>query len=47
MPPQDPASPNVLLNMVSATVLGLILGVGAAMAAEMINPTVRLRKDEL
>jgi polysaccharide biosynthesis transport protein len=46
VPPQDPASPNVLLNMVSATVLGLILGIGAAMAAEMINPTVRLRKED-
>ena len=46
VPPQDPASPNVLLNMVSATVLGLILGIGAAMAAEMINPKVRLRKEE-
>jgi len=46
VPPQDPASPNVLLNMVSATVLGLILGLGAAMGAEMINPTVRLRKNE-
>jgi succinoglycan biosynthesis transport protein ExoP len=46
VPPQDPASPNVLLNMISATVLGLILGMGAAMAAEMINPKVRLRKEE-
>ena len=47
VPPQDPASPNVLLNMISAAVLGLILGMGAAMAAEMINPKVRLRKEEL
>ena len=46
VPPQDPASPNVALNMVSATVLGLILGLGAALAAEMINPTVRLRKED-
>jgi polysaccharide biosynthesis transport protein len=46
VPPQDPATPNVLLNMVSAVVLGLILGVGAGMAAEMINPKVRLRKQE-
>ena len=46
VPPQDPASPNVLLNMISAVVLGLILGVGAGMAAEMINPKVRLRKQE-
>jgi len=46
VPPQDPASPNVLLNMISAVVLGLILGLGAAMAAEMINPKVRVRTDE-
>jgi succinoglycan biosynthesis transport protein ExoP len=43
--PSDPASPNVALNMASATVLGVILGLGAALAAEMINPKVRLRKD--
>jgi uncharacterized protein involved in exopolysaccharide biosynthesis len=46
VPPQDPASPNVLLNMISAVVLGLILGVGAGVAAEMISPKVRVRKDE-
>jgi succinoglycan biosynthesis transport protein ExoP len=44
--PQDPASPNILLNMISATVLGIILGIGAALGAEMINPQVRLRKEE-
>jgi len=46
VPPQDPASPNVLLNMISAVVLGLILGVGAGLVAEMINPKVRMRRDE-
>ena len=45
VPPQDPSSPNVALNMASATVLGIILGLGAAIGAEMINPLVRLRKD--
>jgi polysaccharide biosynthesis transport protein len=44
--PDDPASPNVLLNMVSAVLLGIILGLSAALGAEMINPKVRLRKPE-
>ena len=43
--PSDPTSPNVALNMVSAAVLGVILGLSAALVAEMIDPKVRLRRD--
>jgi polysaccharide biosynthesis transport protein len=39
--PQDPSSPNVLLNMLSATVLGLILGMIAAVIGEMASPRLR------
>ena len=38
LPPDSPASPNVLLNMLSATVLGLVLGLLAAVGAEMLSP---------
>jgi succinoglycan biosynthesis transport protein ExoP len=46
-PPSKPATPNVPLNMISATVLGLFLGVLAAFMAEMANPktpSMRLRR---
>jgi protein tyrosine kinase modulator len=46
-PPQEPASPNVPLNMISAVVLGLFLGLVAAFTAEMANPrtpSMRLRR---
>jgi uncharacterized protein involved in exopolysaccharide biosynthesis len=39
-PPSEPSSPNVLLNMLSATVLGLFLGLVLAVLAEMLNPRV-------
>jgi uncharacterized protein involved in exopolysaccharide biosynthesis len=40
-PPKNPASPNVVLNLLSATVLGLVLGLMAAVGAEMVNPRVQ------
>lgn len=45
MAPQDPTSPNVLLNMVSASVLGLILGLVVAVTAEMISPRLRSTRE--
>ncbi|HEX5648108.1 MAG TPA: GNVR domain-containing protein [Steroidobacteraceae bacterium] len=45
--PEEPASPNVPLNMISAVVLGLFLGLVAAFTAEMMNPrtpSMRLRR---
>jgi polysaccharide biosynthesis transport protein len=41
IPPAKPASPNVPLNMISAVVLGLLLGFAVAVVAEMIAPKVR------
>jgi uncharacterized protein involved in exopolysaccharide biosynthesis len=46
-PPAQPSSPNVPLNMISAVVLGLFLGLVAAFMAEMANPrtpSMRLRR---
>jgi succinoglycan biosynthesis transport protein ExoP len=46
-PPDEPSSPNVPLNMISAVVLGLFLGLVAAFTAEMMNPrtpSMRLRR---
>jgi succinoglycan biosynthesis transport protein ExoP len=46
-PPDVPSSPNVPLNMISAIVLGLFLGMVAAFTAEMMNPrkpSMRLRR---
>jgi polysaccharide biosynthesis transport protein len=46
-PPNSPASPNVPLNMLSALVLGLFLGLVGAFMAEMLNPStpsMRLRR---
>lgn len=45
MPPQEPSSPNVALNILSATVLGLILGVVVAVGVEVLNRRVRSAKD--
>ena len=45
--PELPSSPNVPLNMISAVVLGLFLGIVAAFMAEMMNPrtpSMRLRR---
>jgi Uncharacterized protein involved in exopolysaccharide biosynthesis len=39
--PSDPSSPNIPLNMISAVVLGLFLGIVGAVIAEMANPKVR------
>ena len=43
-PPSKPASPNVPLNMLSAVVLGLFLGLLLAVVAEMLNPRVGVTK---
>jgi len=40
-PPSEPSSPNIPLNMISAVVLGLFLGVVGAVLSEMANPKVR------
>lgn len=45
IPPQEPASPNVVLNMASAAVLGLILGIALAVAVEVLNRRVRSARD--
>jgi len=39
--PTEPVSPDVVLNMISATVLGLILGLAVALGAEMLSPRGR------
>ena len=41
MPPSQPSSPNVPLNMISALALGLFLGIVGALIAEMVDPKVR------
>lgn len=46
-PPAQPSSPNVPLNMIGAIVLGLFLGMVAAVIAEMVSPrerTVRVQR---
>jgi polysaccharide biosynthesis transport protein len=43
--PAHPSSPRLLLNTVLAVVLGLMLGVGAAIAMEMANPRLRTGTD--
>lgn len=43
--PLEPTSPNVVLNMASATALGLILGVALAVAVEVLNRRVRSARD--
>ena len=40
LPPADPSSPNLPLNVISAVVLGLFLGFVAAGIAELANPRV-------
>jgi uncharacterized protein involved in exopolysaccharide biosynthesis len=40
-PPSEPSSPNIPLNMISAVVLGLFLGIVGALISEMANPKVR------
>lgn len=44
VPPLQPSSPKLLLNMILAVFLGGVFGVGAALAAEMRNR--RVREDE-
>lgn len=43
--PDKPASPKPLANLVLGTVLGLMLGVAAAVGREMVNTTIRSRED--
>lgn len=44
-PPLTPSSPKVLLNTVLAVFLGTLLGVGAALAAELVDRRVRSAED--
>jgi uncharacterized protein involved in exopolysaccharide biosynthesis len=41
VPPVDPSSPKVLLNMIVAVFLGSLLGVGAALLLELLLPLAR------
>ncbi|MGH2670075.1 MAG: YveK family protein, partial [bacterium] len=43
--PEDPVSPNPVLNYGLATVLGLLLGIGFAFLAEQLDTTVKDRDD--
>jgi chain length determinant protein EpsF len=43
--PEDPSSPKLLLNLVLGVFLGGVLGIGAALAAEMGNRLVREDQD--
>lgn len=43
--PIEPSSPRILLNMVLAVFLGALLGIGAAMAAELSDRRVRSARD--
>jgi polysaccharide biosynthesis transport protein len=44
-PPLEPSSPKILLNTLLAVFLGTMLGVGAALALELLNRRVRSRDD--
>jgi capsular polysaccharide biosynthesis protein len=44
-PPQTPASPNIQLNMIMATFMGLALGFGLAFLAELNDHRVRSPHD--
>ena len=44
-PPQDPASPKILLNTLLSIFLGTMLGVGFGLLAEMMDRRVRSRDD--
>ncbi|MGH8547522.1 MAG: chain length determinant protein EpsF [Methylococcales bacterium] len=41
IPPQEPATPNLLLNMILSVFLGSLLGVGTALMAELFDRRVR------
>lgn len=45
VPPSMPTSPNVKLNLVIATALGLLLGVALSLTLELTNRRVRSRSD--
>ncbi len=45
VPPVEPSSPNVMLNMVLAVFLGGLLGIGLAFLMEMIDRRVRSAED--
>lgn len=44
-PPRSPASPRLMLNLLVALVVGLMLGVGAAIAMELLDHRVRSPED--
>ena len=45
VPPGMPSSPNIKLNLVIATALGLLLGVALSLLLELANRRVRSRSD--
>ena len=45
MPPLEPSSPKIVLNIALAVFLGLLLGLGAALLLEMADPRVRGLED--
>ena len=44
-PPRSPASPRLMLNLLVALVVGLMLGIGAAIAMELLDHRVRSPED--
>jgi uncharacterized protein involved in exopolysaccharide biosynthesis len=47
LPPDSPSSPNLVLNLASAAVLGLLVGLALALLAEGLNPRVVPRPEAI
>jgi capsular exopolysaccharide synthesis family protein len=43
--PDSPYKPNLLLNLLFGTALGLLAGIGAAVGLELVNDTIKSRED--